>query len=126
MPKQNKHICFLPLKYLFMQQSTESQSCQKWQGPLEPIWSNSLLKHHLQPGAKTIPSHHFNMCRYGNSTTSLSNLRQCLSTPTMDKNFLMFRLYIPCFSLCPLPLILSLGTSEESGSDFSASSLQVH
>lgn len=65
MPLQSMHICFLLLKYVFMQQSTESQSDQTWQGPLEPVWSNSLLKHHLQPGAKTISSHHFNMCKHG-------------------------------------------------------------
>lgn len=41
----------------------------------------------------------------GDSTTSFGNLYKCL---------LMFRGNFPCFSLCPLPLVLSLGTAKKS------------
>lgn len=43
------------------------------------------------------------------STTSPDNLFQCLTTQTI-KVLLMFRWNILYFSLCPLPLVLSLGT----------------
>ncbi|KAK2540579.1 hypothetical protein Q9966_004304 [Columba livia] len=39
---------------------------------------------------------------------------QCSITLTVKKCFLMFRGNVPCFSLCPLPLVLSLYTTEKS------------
>jgi len=48
------------------------------------------------------------------ATTSLGNLCQCLVTLTVKKCFLMFRGNLLCFSLCPLPLVLSLGTTKKS------------
>lgn len=48
----------------------------------------------------------------GDSTPSLGNLVQCLTTLTVKKCFLMLNHYMPCFSLFPLPPILSLGTQE--------------
>ena len=49
-----------------------------------------------------------NICREGESTTFLENLFQCYVTLKV-KIFLMFRRNFLCLSLCPLPLILSLG-----------------
>ena len=50
----------------------------------------------------------------GNSTTPLGNLCQCSATLAGKKCFLMFRGNLLCFSLCPLPLVLALGTAEKS------------
>ena len=55
-----------------------------------------------------------NIPKDGDSTTSPGNLCQCLVTFTVKKCFLMLRGNFPCFSLCPLPLVLSLGTTEQS------------
>ena len=48
------------------------------------------------------------------STTALDNLCQHLVTLTVRKCFLMFRGHLLCFCLCPLPLVLSLGTNAKS------------
>lgn len=53
-----------------------------------------------------------NISRNGDSTPSLGNLMQCLTTLTVKKCFLMFNHYMPCSSLFPLPPIFSLGTQE--------------
>jgi len=50
----------------------------------------------------------------GDSTTSLGNWCQCLVPLTVKRCFLMFRENFLCFSLCPFPLVLSLGTTEKS------------
>ena len=55
-----------------------------------------------------------NISREGDSTTSLGSLPQCSVTLRGKKFFLMFRWNFLCFSLCPLPLVLSLGTTEKS------------
>jgi len=55
-----------------------------------------------------------NTAREGNSTTSLGSLFQCSVTLRGKKFFLMFRRNFLCFNLCPLPLVLSLGTTEKS------------
>lgn len=47
-------------------------------------------------------------------TTSLGNLCQFLITCTLNKCFLIFRGNLPCFSLCPLPLVLVLCITEKS------------
>ena len=49
----------------------------------------------------------------------LGNLFQGSVTLTVKKCFLMIRGNLLCFSLCPLPLILSLGTVEKSLALFS-------
>ena len=56
----------------------------------------------------------FNISREGDSTTSLGSLFQCSVTLRGKKFFLMFRRNFLCFSLCPLPLVLSLGTTGKS------------
>ena len=50
----------------------------------------------------------------GDSTTSLGSLCQCSATLTVTECFLMFRGNLLCVSLCPLPLVLSLGTAGKS------------
>ena len=55
-----------------------------------------------------------NISREGDSTTSLGSLFQCSITLRGKKFFLMFRWNFLGFSLCPLPLVLSLGTTEKS------------
>ena len=55
-----------------------------------------------------------NISREGDSTTSLGSLFQCSVTLRGKKFFLMFRSTCLCFSLCPLPIVLSLGISVSS------------
>jgi len=55
-----------------------------------------------------------NISREGDSTTYLGSLFQCSVTLRGKKFFLMFRRNFLCFNLCPLPLVLSLGTTEKS------------
>jgi len=55
-----------------------------------------------------------NSSREGDSTTSLESLFQCFVTLKVKMFFLMFRWNFLCFSLRPLPLVLSLGTTERS------------
>ena len=55
-----------------------------------------------------------NVSREGDSTTSLGSLFQCSVTLRGKKFFLMFSWNFLCFSLCLLPLVLSLGTTEKS------------
>ena len=52
--------------------------------------------------------------REGDSTTSLGSLGQGSITLRVKKFFLMFSWNFLCFSLCPLPLVLPLGTTEKS------------
>jgi len=51
-----------------------------------------------------------NISREGDSTTSLGSLFQCSVTLRVKKFFLMFSWNL----LCPLPLVLSLDTTEKS------------
>jgi len=79
------------------------------------LWGSSsptpLLKQgHLQQAAQDLVQ----ADREGDSTTSLGSLFQCSVTLRGKKFFLMFRWNLLCFSLCPLPLVLSLGTTEKS------------
>ena len=55
-----------------------------------------------------------NTSREGDSTTSLGSLCQCCITLRVKKFFLMFSWNFLCFNLCPLPLVLLLGTTEKS------------
>lgn len=56
----------------------------------------------------------WNKSKAGKPTTSLRNMCQCLVTITGKKCFLIFRGYLLCFCLCPLPLVLALGPTEKS------------
>ena len=55
----------------------------------------------------------FCICKVGSSITSLGNLFQCSVTLTVKQCFPMFRWNLLCFSLCPLPLVLSLDTTKK-------------
>ena len=55
-----------------------------------------------------------NISREGDSTASLGSLGQGSVTLRGKKFFLMFSWNYLCFSLCPLPLVLSLGSTEKS------------
>ncbi|XP_074997864.1 armadillo repeat-containing protein 1 isoform X2 [Calonectris borealis] len=55
-----------------------------------------------------------NISKGGDSTTSLANLCQCSVTLTVKKCFLLFRGNLLSSSVCPLRLVLSLGTTEKS------------
>jgi len=54
-----------------------------------------------------------NISREGESTTPLGNLFQGSITLKVKKFFLVFRRNFLGFILCPLPLVLSLGTTEK-------------
>jgi len=69
---------------------------------------------HLQQAAQDRVQAVLNISREGDSTTSLGSLFQCSITFRGKKFFLMFSWNFPCFSLCPLPLVLLLGTTEKS------------
>ena len=64
----------------------------------------------------TASSQGWNISREGDSTASLGSLGQGSVTLRGKKFFLMFSWNFLCSSLCPLPLVLSLGTTEKSGS----------
>jgi len=75
----------------------------------------SLTKQgHLEQAAQDVIQAGFENLREGDSAAPLSNLFQCSVTLRGKKFFLMFRRNFLCFSLCPLPLVLSLGTTEKS------------
>jgi len=70
---------------------------------------------HLQQAAQDLVQAGLEfISREGESTTSLGSLFQGSVTLRGKKFFLMFRQSFLCFSLCPLPLVLSLGTTENS------------
>ena len=63
---------------------------------------------------KTLSKQVLNTSRVGDSANSLGSLFQCSVTLRVKKFFLMFRRNFIFFSLCPLSLVLSLGTTEKS------------
>jgi len=67
-----------------------------------------------------------NISREGDSTTYLGSLFQCSVTLRGKKFFLMFRRNFLCFSLCPLPLVLSLGITEKSGPILLTPTLEIY
>jgi len=69
---------------------------------------------HLQQAAQNLSRQVLNISREGDSTTPLGSLFQCSVNLRGKKFFLMFRRNFLCLSLCPLPLVLSLGTTEQS------------
>jgi len=93
---------------------TESQNVRGWKGPLWLTQSNPLPKQdHLQQGLhRTVSRRVLNISREGDSTASLASLGQGSVTLRVKKFFLMFSWNLLGFSLCPLPLVLPLGTTE--------------
>ena len=63
---------------------------------------------------RTLSRRVLNISREGDSTTSLGSLFQCSFTLRVKKFFFMFTWNFLCFNLCPLPLVLLLGTTPES------------
>ena len=103
----------LPMDLLQNHRITE---CQGLEGtsvghPVQPSHRSRVTYSRLQ---RTLSRWVQNISREGDSTTSLGSLCQCSVTLKVKKFFLMFRQNFRCFSLCPLPLVLSQGTSEES------------
>ena len=94
---------------------TESQNGRGW---------GTSVGHLVQPSCRTRVTYSklhrtlsrrvLNISREGDSTTPLGSLFQCCVTLREKKFFLMFSWNFLCFSLCPLPLVLSLGTTEKS------------
>lgn len=67
----------------------------------------------LQQLLKAMSSHVFNTSADGCSTVVQYNLLQCSPTCTI-KAFFMFKWNFLCFSLCPLPRALPVGTTRKS------------
>jgi len=63
---------------------------------------------------RTLSRQVLNISREGDSTAPLGSLCQGSVTLRVKKFFLVFRRNFPCSSLCPLPLVLSLGTTGKS------------
>jgi len=80
----------------------------RWSGPISLLKQGHpelVAQDHVQRAFEYSP---------GDSTNSLGNLCQCSVTFMLTKYFLKFRANCLCFSVCPLPLVLSLGTTEKS------------
>jgi len=92
---------------------TQSHKCRVWKGPT-PAKAVSYSRLHWKALRQLL-----NIPREGDTTTSLGNLFQCSTTLKVKKLFLMFIWNFPCSSLCPLPLVLLLGTTERSLASFS-------
>ena len=78
---------------------------------VQPPWRNRVTQSRLH---RTSSSWVLNISRERDSTTSLGSLFQCSVSLKVKKFFLMYRWNFSCFSLCPLPLVLSLSTTEKS------------
>lgn len=72
---------------------------------VQPHCSGQVAQHHVHLAFEDL----------WDSVDSLDNLFQCSITHTVMMCFLVFRWHLLCSSLCPWPLILLLGTTEESG-----------
>lgn len=83
------------------------------------LWTSSglpamLKQGHLQLGAQgRVQTAYEYLQGWRLCNLSLCNLCQCSVTLTMQECFLMFRENFLCFRLCPLCLVLSLGTTEK-------------
>ena len=93
---------------------TESQNGKDWKGPLWIICSNPSAKTGPSRAVRNLSRQVLNISGEGESTTSLSSLLQCSVILIVKKFFLILRWNFIYFSLCPLPLVLSLGTTEKS------------
>jgi len=106
------------MKYLSLHRITESQNHRMLRVGGDLCRSSGptpLPKQgHLQQAAQDLVRWVLNISREGESTTSLGSLFQGSVTVREKLFFLMFRQNFLCFNLCPLPLVLSLGTTEKS------------
>jgi len=78
---------------------------------VQPSCRSRVTQSRLQ---RTLSRQVSNISREGDSTTSLGSLGQGSITLRGKKFFLVFRRDFLCFRLCPLPLVLSLGTPDKS------------
>ena len=86
-----------------------------------PYWSRVTYSRLHRTASRQV----LNISREGVSKTALGNLFQCSVILRGKKFFLMFRWNFLCFSLCPLPLVLSLGSTEKSLAPSSWLTLQI-
>ena len=75
---------------------------------VQPPWPCRVTQSRLH---RTLSRQALNISREGHSTTSLDSLGQGSVTLRVKKFFLGFSWNFLCFRLCPLPLVLSLGTT---------------
>ena len=93
----------------------KSQNSWGWKWLVEVIWSNTPFKQATQSRVPRPTSWQLLLISVGkNSTASLGSLCQSFITRTAQKCFLVFGVSLLCTSLCPLLLVLSLGTSKKS------------
>lgn len=114
------NICFLCFQYL----------------PLAVNWMYYILNHRIAvvgrdlwtslnptPLLKQVPDSRLgrkasrwvlSISREGVSIDSLGSLLQCSATLSAKKFLLMFRWNFPCSTLCPLQLVLLMGTTKKS------------
>jgi len=81
-----------------------------WGSPSPTPYRSRVTQSRLH---RTLSRRVLNISREGDSTATLGSLGQCSITLRGKKFFLMFRRNFLCFGLCPLPLVLSLGTTGE-------------
>lgn len=74
------------------------------------IWFNPPLQARIPSDSRIMFRWNFKIFSYVDCTTSWGKLCQGSVILTVKKFFLTFRMNLLGFSLCPLPLILSLGT----------------
>jgi len=79
--------------------------------PVQPPCQSRVTYSRLH---RTLSRRVLNISREGDSTTSLGSLCQGSVTLRGKLLFHTFRRNFLCFSLCPLPLVLSLGITEKS------------
>jgi len=79
--------------------------------PAQPSCRSRVTQSRLH---RTLSRQVLNISREEDSTTSLGSLFQGSVTLRGKKFFLLFSWSFLCFSLCPLPLVLSLGTTGKS------------
>lgn len=95
------------------------------------LWRESGVQSHwgsvtYSQTPRTVPRQLLSISEDGDSTTYLGHVCQDSVILVFKKCFFTFRGNLLCFGLCPLPLVLALGTPEkEPGSVLSASFLQV-
>jgi len=92
---------------------TERQGLEGTSGDhlVQPLCQSRFTQSRLH---RTMSRQVLSISREGDSTNPLGSLFQCSVTLKVKKFFLMFSWNLLCFSLCPLPLVLLLGTTEKS------------
>ena len=108
-------VCYGPPLFTISESALahNSQDCRMFEIARDHWRSSSpislLNQGHLKSVAQNYVQMALEISKTGDSTTSLGNLCQCSVTLTVKMCFLMLRR--STFSLCPLPLVLSLGTT---------------